>query len=261
MATRADDPTAKATDLLRDLIRNQCVNDGRIESGQRPRASTCSATTSRAPASTSSATSPTGRSSLVTRIEGSDPQAPSLLLMGHTDVVPVNPDGRSRDPFGAEIVDRLGRRRRRHAQRDIHHRARVRRLADSGFKPRGTLTYLAVAEEEALGTRGAKWLVDNERDAVYADYVLTESGIPDIDVGGRPSARHGRREGHVLVEAHGARDSRAQVTADSAPTTPSSRRPRSCGASTNTGPRPGSTTPGAASSRACSTHPSSVTPS
>ena len=33
MATRADDPTAEATDLLRQLIRNQCVNDGRVESG------------------------------------------------------------------------------------------------------------------------------------------------------------------------------------------------------------------------------------
>jgi acetylornithine deacetylase/succinyl-diaminopimelate desuccinylase-like protein len=51
-----------------------------------------------------------------------------------------------------------------------------RRLADSGFKPRGTLIYLAVADEEALGTWGAHWLLDHERDAVYADYVLTESG-------------------------------------------------------------------------------------
>ena len=25
--------------------------------------------------------------------------------MGHTDVVPVNPDGWSRDPFGGELVD------------------------------------------------------------------------------------------------------------------------------------------------------------
>jgi acetylornithine deacetylase/succinyl-diaminopimelate desuccinylase-like protein len=51
-----------------------------------------------------------------------------------------------------------------------------KRLAQSGFKPRGTLIYLAVADEEALGTWGAHWLVDHERDAVYADYVLTESG-------------------------------------------------------------------------------------
>ena len=43
--------------------------------------------------------------SLVARIEGTDPDAPTLLLMGHTDVVPVNPDGWRRDPFGGELVD------------------------------------------------------------------------------------------------------------------------------------------------------------
>src|SRR5204863_5040140 len=48
--------------------------------------------------------------------------------------------------------------------------------ADSGFTPDGTLTYLAVADEEALGTHGAEWLTDHERDAVAADYVITESG-------------------------------------------------------------------------------------
>ena len=34
-----------------------------------------------------------GRESLVARIEGRDPNAPTLLLMGHTDVVPANADG------------------------------------------------------------------------------------------------------------------------------------------------------------------------
>src|SRR5207249_10013915 len=33
-----------------------------------------------------------------------------------------------------------------------------------------------VADEEALGAHGAKWLVDNEADAVLTDYVVTESG-------------------------------------------------------------------------------------
>jgi len=51
-----------------------------------------------------------------------------------------------------------------------------KRLAQSGFRPKGTLLYLAVADEEALGTWGARWLVDHELDAVRADYVLTESG-------------------------------------------------------------------------------------
>jgi hypothetical protein len=40
----------------------------------------------------------------VARIEGSDPKAPTLCLMGHTDVVPVNPKTWTRDPFGGELV-------------------------------------------------------------------------------------------------------------------------------------------------------------
>jgi acetylornithine deacetylase/succinyl-diaminopimelate desuccinylase-like protein len=47
-----------------------------------------------------------GRASLVARIEGTNPDAPSLALMGHTDVVPADAsDGWTRDPFGGELVD------------------------------------------------------------------------------------------------------------------------------------------------------------
>jgi acetylornithine deacetylase/succinyl-diaminopimelate desuccinylase-like protein len=179
VATRADDPTAEATDLLRDLIRNQCVNDGRVESGQETKSVDLLGNYLEGAGLDIERYEPQpGRSSLVARIEGSDPNAPSLLLMGHTDVVPVNPDGWSRDPFGAEIVDGFiwGRGAVDMLNETATMALAFRRLADSGFKPRGTLTYLAVADEEALGTWGAKWLVENERDAVYADYVLTESG-------------------------------------------------------------------------------------
>ena len=51
-----------------------------------------------------------------------------------------------------------------------------RNLARSGFTPRGTLVYLAVADEENLGTWGAEHLLEHERDAVMADYVVTEAG-------------------------------------------------------------------------------------
>jgi acetylornithine deacetylase/succinyl-diaminopimelate desuccinylase-like protein len=179
VATRADDPIAEATDLLRQLIRNQCVNDGRVESGQETKSVDLLGNYLEGAGLDMERYEPQpGRSSLVARIEGSDPKAPSLLLMGHTDVVPVNPDGWSRDPFGAEIVDGFvwGRGAVDMLNETATMALAFRRLADSGFKPRGTLTYLAVADEEALGTWGAKWLVENERDAVYADYVLTESG-------------------------------------------------------------------------------------
>ena len=179
MPTRADDPTAEATDLLRDLIRNQCVNDGRVESGQETKNVDLLGNYLEGAGLDLERYEPQpGRTSLVARIEGSDPQAPSLLLMGHTDVVPVNPDGWTRDPFGAEIVDGFvwGRGAVDMLNETATMALAFRRLADSGFTPRGSLIYLAVADEEALGTWGAKWLVKNERDAVYADYVLTESG-------------------------------------------------------------------------------------
>src|SRR6266513_4265753 len=51
-----------------------------------------------------------------------------------------------------------------------------KRLAEEGFRPRGTLIYLAVADEEALGTYGASWLLRERPDAVRADFVVTESG-------------------------------------------------------------------------------------
>ena len=42
---------------------------------------------------------------LLTRILGSDPSLPKLLLNSHYDVVPVFPEKWTRDPFGAEVVD------------------------------------------------------------------------------------------------------------------------------------------------------------
>ena len=98
--------------------------------------------------------------------------------MGHTDVVPANPDGWQRDPFGGELVD--GEVWGRGAVDMLNLTATMavafRDLARSGFTPRGTLVYLAVADEENLGTWGAEHLLDHERDAVRADYVVTEAG-------------------------------------------------------------------------------------
>src|SRR5690242_14309609 len=98
--------------------------------------------------------------------------------MGHTDVVPVNPDGWSRDPFGAEVVDGFvwGRGAVDMLNLTATQAVAFRRLAASGFRPRGTVSFLAVADEENRGVWGADWLLEHERDAVYADYVLTESG-------------------------------------------------------------------------------------
>ena len=187
MSTVDDDPTAEVTDLLQHLIRNECVNDGTATSGHETRSvDVLHQYLGNSGLDIETYETVEGRGNLVARIEGSDPSAPSLLLMGHTDVVPVNADRWQRDPFGGELVDGevWGRGAVDMLNLTASMAVATKRLADKGFRPRGTLIYLAVADEEALGTYGANHLVANERDAVLADYVITESGgipIPSPD--------------------------------------------------------------------------------
>ena len=112
-----DQLTAEPTELLRTMIRNACVNDDTVGSGQEIRNVAAledyfagsGLTCERHEAAP-------GRASLIARIEGRDRTAPTLLLMGHTDVVPANPAGWRRDPFGGDLVDDIvwgrGARRR-----------------------------------------------------------------------------------------------------------------------------------------------------
>ena len=163
------DRAAEVTDLLQHLIRNACVNDGTQDSGGEVRSVDLLATYLEGSGAYLERFEPRpGRGSLVARIEGSDPHAPSLLLMGHTDVVPVNPDGWHRDPFAGELVDGVvwGRGAVDMLNQTASMAVAFRKLAAEGWRPRGTLTYLAVADEEALGTYGASWLTEHEPDAV-----------------------------------------------------------------------------------------------
>ncbi len=173
------DPTAEVSDLLAHLIRNECVNDGTKESGFEAKSvDTLAQYLGDTGLDMQTFETAPGRSNLVARIEGSDPTAPSLLLMGHTDVVPVTADSWAHDPFGGELID--GEIWGRGAVDMLNLTASMavgfKRLAQSGFTPKGTLIYLAVADEEALGSWGAGHLIEHERDAVMADYVITEAG-------------------------------------------------------------------------------------
>jgi len=175
----SDRLTSQTVELLQTLIRNACVNNGRPESGQEVRNADILQTMIEGSGVEVERFEPTpGRVSLVARIEGTDPSAKSLCLMGHTDVVPVNPDGWDRDPFGGELVDGEVWGRGAVDMLNITSSMAVvfRHLATTGFRPRGDLIYFAVADEESGSTHGARWMADNHPDAIRADYVLTENG-------------------------------------------------------------------------------------
>jgi acetylornithine deacetylase/succinyl-diaminopimelate desuccinylase-like protein len=170
---------AEVTDLLQRLIRNGCINDGTPDSGQEIRSTELLADHLHdCGVEMETFESLPGRASLVARLEGTDPTAPTLMLMGHTDVVPVDPEGWQRDPLAGELVDGVvwGRGAIDMLNLTASMAVATRRLAESARRPPGTLVFLAVADEEAGGALGAGWLAEHARDAIRCDYVITENG-------------------------------------------------------------------------------------
>jgi acetylornithine deacetylase/succinyl-diaminopimelate desuccinylase-like protein len=171
--------TGPTTELLQELIRNECVNDGTPDSGNETRnADLLAQYLEGAGLDIQRLTPRPGRDSIVARIEGSDPDAPSLCLMGHTAVVPVNPDGWDNDPFGGEVIDGevWGRGALDMLNLTSSMAVVFRRLASEGFTPRGDLIYFGVGDEEAGAVYGAEWIAEHHWDTIEADYVLTELG-------------------------------------------------------------------------------------
>ena len=176
-----DTLTNETVELLQQLIKNQCVNDGTVESGQEVRTSDVLRAylgSSGLDIEVYAPEGAPGRTSLVARIEGSDPTAPTLCLMGHTDVVPVTPAHWTRDPFGGELVNGevWGRGALDMLNLTASQAVALKALARRGWRPRGTLVYLACADEEAGGTLGAGHVCARHWDALRADYLLTENG-------------------------------------------------------------------------------------
>jgi acetylornithine deacetylase/succinyl-diaminopimelate desuccinylase-like protein len=176
------DRTGQVIELLQAMIRNGCVNDGTAESGHEVDTATLLETELAGAGDGAVGFAPPGlpdRRSVVARLEGSDRTMPALCLMGHTDVVPARREDWSHDPFGGELVQ----------DREVWGRGAIdmlnvtasmaiafRSLAASGWKPRRTLIYFAVADEEAGGEHGAKWMCEQNWDAIKSAYVVTEIG-------------------------------------------------------------------------------------
>ncbi|WP_233615441.1 M20/M25/M40 family metallo-hydrolase [Leucobacter chromiisoli] len=171
-----------AVTLLRALIREACVNDGDPASGQEIRnVRVLQRFLSGVPDGALEMQvfeSAPGRASLIARVRGTDPEAPALGLLGHLDVVPVDPDGWSRDPFSGEIID--GEVWGRGAVDMLYLTAVfacvLREAALAPERPRGDLVLLAVADEEAGGEYGLHWLLREHPGALRVTEVLSESG-------------------------------------------------------------------------------------
>ena len=125
------------------------------------------------------------RANLVARIRGDGSQRP-LLLTGHVDVVPVEREHWTRDPFGGELHDGyVWGRGALDMKGFLAMYLQTFLLAYRRQLPlKRDLILAAIADEEAGFEHGSKFLVDEHRDLIDAEYALNEGGAMTIHAAG-----------------------------------------------------------------------------
>jgi acetylornithine deacetylase/succinyl-diaminopimelate desuccinylase-like protein len=147
---------------------------------------------------------PDGRTSLVGRVPGPR-DVPALVLLSHLDVVGVEPQSWTHDPFGAEVADGFVWGRGTLDMKGITamHVGAVKELATSDATPSREVLVVAVADEEAGGVHGARWLLEEHpgkvgfRDGLAPD-VLGEGAFGLSGVLDRPVMPVARGEKSAL---------------------------------------------------------------
>ncbi|MFI1202091.1 M20/M25/M40 family metallo-hydrolase [Streptomyces sp. BHT-5-2] len=154
----------EVVDLCRDLIRMDTSNYGDHSGpGERVAAEYVAEKLAEVGLEPQIFESHKGRASTVARIEGEDRSRPALLIHGHTDVVPANADDWTHHPFSGEIADGCvwGRGAVDMKDMDAMTLAVVRDRLRTGRKPPRDIVLAFLADEEAGGTYGARYLVDH----------------------------------------------------------------------------------------------------
>ena len=125
------------------------------------------------------------RANLVARVAGRRGDAPSLMLLGHTDVVPAQPERWRHPPFAGELDDQgyVWGRGALDMKNEVATRAvATAEIARSGEPLDGDLVFVAVADEEDGTTgMGMSWLV-GERPDLATDYVLNEGASERLEL-------------------------------------------------------------------------------
>jgi acetylornithine deacetylase/succinyl-diaminopimelate desuccinylase-like protein len=124
---------------------------------------------------------------LLAVLHGSDSKAKAILMLAHVDVVEAKREDWTRDPF--TLIEEGGYFYARGAS-DMKAQAAIWvdnlvRFREEGFKPKRTIKLaLTCGEETNSALNGAGWLVANARDAIDAEFALTEGVDGDLDAQG-----------------------------------------------------------------------------
>ncbi len=118
-----------------------------------------------------------GRASIVARVKGNGSKRP-LLLLGHLDVVAVEREEWSFDPFAGEVKDGILYARGASDDKGVVtgsfqvllelHRQKTPLDRD--------VIFLGVADEEAGGVKGITFMLESHRDKIDAEFAINEAG-------------------------------------------------------------------------------------
>jgi acetylornithine deacetylase/succinyl-diaminopimelate desuccinylase-like protein len=127
-----------------------------------------------------------GRTSVITSVAGRNPELPALVVHGHLDVVPVDPDAWSVDPFAGEIRDGMlwGRGAVDMKDMDAMILTALREMHDTGQKPNRDLVVAFFADEENGGEYGSHYVVTKHPELFTgATEAISEVGGYSVTIG------------------------------------------------------------------------------
>ncbi|MHA1366345.1 MAG: M20/M25/M40 family metallo-hydrolase [Candidatus Heimdallarchaeota archaeon] len=162
--------------LLQELVKNKCINPPgdemksikTVEKFLTDKGISCQVFES-AP----------NRGNLIARIKGTGEGKSMMFGPSHVDVVPIeNPDAWDVPPFSGEIKDGQvwGRGTFDMLFIVVAQCQAFAMLHKENFKPKGDLILAIVADEEAGGLFGTKWMIDNHPEVMKVDNAVSEFG-------------------------------------------------------------------------------------
>lgn len=213
--TLVEDATEELIELHQALVRTPSVNTGAPDSGNETEV--CRLLEERLGAegipNRILESAPARGNFLACLSEGGRPR---LLLMSHTDVVPVEDEDQWQLPaFSGEIVNGAIYGRGSDDAKSLVSTGAMTLilLKRAGISLQGELRFLAAADEEAGGRYGIAWLADNHPNEIRADWGINEGGGKPVQTSAGLAylisvGEKGRMEAHFNIggrSAHGAR--------------------------------------------------------
>jgi acetylornithine deacetylase/succinyl-diaminopimelate desuccinylase-like protein len=125
------------------------------------------------------------RMNMTVTMHGDGTKAP-LVLLNHTDVVPVERQYWSFEPFSGAVVDGIiyGRGALDMKSMGIMELIAMFLVKRHGLKHTRDIVYMALADEEAGGVWGIEWMAQHHPETLDAEYVINEGGWGQAEIFG-----------------------------------------------------------------------------